>query len=61
MRYSLKNLFALSLLAYGALLTGCATKTAEESTIPWSRPAAWEGGIPGMGSLPGAGGGYGGR
>lgn len=34
-----------------ALATGCASKTPEESSIPWSRPASWEGGIPGMGGM----------
>jgi hypothetical protein len=48
-----------SLLAFFAMLasSGCTTKTADESTIPWSRPASWEGGVPGLGSagLPGSG------
>lgn len=34
-----------------ALATGCASKQPEDSSIPWSRPASWEGGIPGMGGL----------
>ena len=49
----------LTLLAGAALLlTGCTSKTEQDSTIPWSRPAGWEGGIPGMGGLgsPGSGG-----
>ncbi len=37
--------------AFLALLSGCATKSPEDSSIPWSRPASWEGGIPGMGGL----------
>ena len=37
------------------LATGCATKQQEDSSIPWSRPASWEGGIPGMGGLGGPG------
>ena len=36
--------------------SGCATKTPEDSSIPWSRPASWEGGIPGMGGMGGPGG-----
>ncbi len=28
--------------------SGCAT-TQQDSSIPWSRPAEWEGRIPGMG------------
>lgn len=46
----------LLLAAFGTLLllaTGCATKQPEDSSIPWSRPASWEGGIPGMGGLGG--------
>ena len=45
-----KFLLALLTLALGAILTGCTTKTSKDSSIPWSRPASWEGGIPGMGS-----------
>lgn len=45
----------LTLLALGlallALAPGCATKQPEDSSIPWSRPASWEGGIPGMGGM----------
>jgi hypothetical protein len=55
----LKKLILLALALSGAslFLTGCSTKTEQDSTIPWSRPANWEGGIPGMGGL-GGGGGY---
>jgi hypothetical protein len=45
-----RTLLALLLLAVGAVLTGCTTKTGKDSSIPWSRPASWEGGIPGMGN-----------
>jgi hypothetical protein len=49
----------LALLVLGsallALASGCATKQPEDSSIPWSRPASWEGGIPGMGGLGGPG------
>ncbi len=34
-----------------ALASGCTTKQPEDSSIPWSRPASWEGGIPGMGGM----------
>ncbi|MDB6093412.1 MAG: hypothetical protein JWM32_974 [Verrucomicrobia bacterium] len=44
-----RSLFALLLLAFGALLGGCTNKTEKDSSIPWSRPADWEGQIPGMG------------
>jgi len=36
--------------------SGCSTKSPDDSSIPWSRPASWEGGIPGMGGLGGPGG-----
>jgi hypothetical protein len=44
-----KPVCVLLLLAFGALLGGCSTRTSKETTIPWSRPAGWEGQIPGMG------------
>jgi hypothetical protein len=44
-----KPLFVLllSLLALAGL-TGCGPSK-QDSSIPWSRPATWEGRIPGMG------------
>jgi len=40
----------LILLAITALvLVGCTSKRKDETSIPWSRPADWEGRIPGMG------------
>lgn len=43
-----RSLFALVLLLLGLLgLTGC-TPPQQDSSIPWSRPAEWEGRIPGM-------------
>ncbi len=45
-----KFLPALLLLALAAGFSGCTTKTSRDTSIPWSRPASWEGGIPGMGS-----------
>jgi len=48
MSLSRKTLFALLLLTLAALgLTGCAPSQ-QDSSIPWSRPAEWEGRIPGM-------------
>jgi len=45
---SRKTLFAFLLLALALLgLTGC-TPPQQDSSIPWSRPAEWEGRIPGM-------------
>ncbi len=41
----------LAALVLGSLLPGCASDvTTENNTIPWTRPASWQGGIPGMGS-----------
>lgn len=44
-----KPVFLLLLAVFGAMLAGCTTKTEKDSSIPWSRPADWEGQIPGMG------------
>ncbi len=46
-------LFATAVLC---CTSGCSAKTEDDSTIPWSRPASWEGGLPGM--TPGTGSGY---
>lgn len=44
------RLFVILLLAFTALvMAGCTTKRKDETSIPWSRPADWEGRIPGMG------------
>jgi hypothetical protein len=55
-----KQLLLTVLAVAGAslLFTGCSTKTEQDSTIPWSRPASWEGGIPGVGGLGSPGSGY---
>ena len=45
-----KFIFALLAIAFAAIAAGCATRSAKDSTIPWGRPADWEGGIPGMGN-----------
>ncbi|MDP3069090.1 MAG: hypothetical protein Q8N18_02325 [Opitutaceae bacterium] len=42
-------LLALLLAAVGAIVTGCSTQSPKQTSIPWSRPAGWEGQIPGMG------------
>lgn len=51
-----KLVLALAGLAAVFAASGCSTKTEQDSSIPWSRPASWEGGIPGMGGLGGPGG-----
>ena len=55
-----KHLFLTVLALAGGLLllTGCTSKTEQDSSIPWSRPASWEGGIPGMGGMGSPGSGY---
>ena len=47
---SFRKAFFVLLLAAAALagFTGCVPKQ-QDSSIPWSRPADWEGRIPGMG------------
>jgi hypothetical protein len=49
MTSSKKSVFALLLLAFGAIVGGCSTNSPKQTSIPWSRPAGWEGQIPGMG------------
>jgi hypothetical protein len=45
-----KLIFAAFLAALLGLAAGCTTKTDKDSSIPWNRPASWEGQIPGMGT-----------
>lgn len=45
-----KPILFLIFLAWGAMLAGCTNKTAKDTSIPWSRPADWEGQLPGMGT-----------
>ena len=53
---SLKKPLLLALaLASGALVAGCSTRSQNNTSIPWSRPAGWEGQIPGMGTPTGSG------
>ena len=49
-------LTALALAGTAFIVTGCTSKTEADSSIPWSRPASWEGGIPGMGGMGSPGG-----
>jgi hypothetical protein len=44
----IRLIIGLLLLAVGSLLAGCTTRGAKDTSIPWSRPADWEGQIPGM-------------
>jgi hypothetical protein len=47
---NLRKVIFLVLMATAALagLAGCA-QSQQDTSIPWSRPADWEGRIPGMG------------
>jgi hypothetical protein len=48
---SSKTFFAaLLLIALSALLGGCSISSQKDSSIPWNKPADWEGQIPGMGT-----------
>lgn len=49
MKFSRLLVAFLSVVFIG-LATGCTSKTAQDTSMPWSRPATWEGNIPGMGS-----------
>jgi len=50
-----KPLLAALTLVFGVLIAGCSSQRPEDSSIPWSRPANWEGQIPGMGTGGGQG------
>lgn len=42
-----KSLLGLLLITFIALTAGCMSAP-RDSSIPWSRPADWEGQVPGM-------------
>jgi hypothetical protein len=44
-----RSLFVLLLGAIALLATACTVKPNDPTSIPWSRPADWEGRVPGMG------------
>ena len=48
MRLLKKSILGILLLALGLLALGCAMESPHDSSIPWNRPADWEGQIPGM-------------
>jgi len=50
-RPSLLRLLAALVVASTGLVafTGCQS-SAQDSAVPWSRPASWEGSLPGVGS-----------
>jgi hypothetical protein len=45
-----KSLIGAVLLAALALWGGCSMQSQTDSSIPWNKPANWEGQIPGMGT-----------
>ncbi|MFT3781713.1 MAG: hypothetical protein QM790_06805 [Nibricoccus sp.] len=45
-----RALLALLAFTFAILATGCTSKTSNDTSIPWSRPASWEGQVPGMGT-----------
>lgn len=50
-----KRVAALLLIGFSVILAGCSTENPSDSSIPWNRPASWEGQVPGMGTTPGSG------
>jgi hypothetical protein len=51
MKLILRRIIMLSVLAGGLFAAAGCQSTAEDSSVPWSRPAEWEGRMPGMGGL----------
>jgi len=51
MKSPYKALLALLIATIALLATGCTNKTANDSSMPWGRPANWEGEVPGMGDM----------
>ncbi len=55
MKHLRTPLLGLLAVLFTLIAAGCTSRTARDSSIPWSRPANWEGQIPGMGTTPGSG------
>jgi nitrous oxide reductase accessory protein NosL len=45
-----KSAVCYALLLLGILLAGCSTNAPKDTSIPWNKPADWEGELPGMNS-----------
>ena len=45
----MRALFALVLFVLAGLLSGCTAHDPDAGSVPWNRPASWEGQMPGMG------------
>ncbi|MDR1789195.1 MAG: hypothetical protein LBR12_02370 [Opitutaceae bacterium] len=50
-RHTVRLLLAFAALASCFSLTGCRTPTDADNTVPWNRPADWEGAPPGMSGM----------
>jgi hypothetical protein len=48
MKHTKIRIIALLLIFIGAFLVGCTTRGSKGSSIPWGRPADFEGEIPGL-------------
>lgn len=46
----LRLIVALAASAAGLVAFSGCRSSAQDSSVPWSRPASWEGSLPGMGS-----------
>ena len=55
MKATLRLLLVLAGIAGAFIFSGCTSQTEADSSIPWSRPANWEGQVPGMGTGQGSG------
>ncbi|NQY32254.1 MAG: hypothetical protein HRT56_03685 [Coraliomargarita sp.] len=44
-----KTILILALGLNALALSGCFNATEDDQSVPWGRPAQWEGGAPGMG------------
>ena len=54
MYHRITLLLALAFMALS--MTGCFDSDPDDQSVPWSRPAEWERGAPGMGGMGGMGG-----
>jgi len=50
MKKAISLFVAIASLGSAILFFAGCEATPEESTIPWSRPKDWEGGVPGLGN-----------
>lgn len=55
MKATLRLLLVIAGITGSFVFTGCTSQTEADSSIPWSRPANWEGQVPGMGTGQGSG------